>query len=581
MSGVVCFIITIISTFLTVSFFLSFLLKKVPLDSLVLSFSITAVFFLGWVLSKTKFWKIATYIPPFVMFFAALYGICVGGPGAPAIAMFVLSIILAAVLIGERFQFIFMILSVVSFIVVYFLFLSGSLTNVRTVETSALNRIIIIISTYMSSSFLLWFLVKQFKITLEKTDVYLKEIIRVNKDLKNEIEERKNIEKDRERIQAQLFQIQKMEAIGALAGGIAHDFNNNLTAILGFSDLISLKIDSDCDFARDVEEIKKAALRSSELTRQLLEFSRKQMINPVIFNINDLVENLKKMLKRLVGENINIIISEEKNIKTIKFDKGQLEQVIINLVVNARDAMPDGGEILIETQNVSVSKRSHYPQLDMTEGNYVLLSISDVGKGMSEETKSHIFEPFYTTKEVGKGTGLGLATVYGIVKQHSGYIFVYSEEGSGTVIKIYIPISGENISEIESVVTKEGSLKGSETILVVEDEESIREFIKRVLSEYGYNVLVTDGSQKALDIFSKNKEEIDLLLTDIVLKEKTNGKDLFESLSSLKKTLKVLYMSGYSDNIVARRGVLEKNINFIQKPFSIENFLKKIRSTLD
>jgi len=378
----------------------------------------------------------------------------------------------------------------------------------------------------------------------------------------------------------QLRQSQKMEAIGRLAGGISHDFNNLLTAIIGYSEFLLFRLDQEDPLRKYAEEIKKAGERASSLTRQLLAFSRKQVLQPEVLDLNIIVADLDNMLRRLIGEDIELVTLLEPDLGAVKVDPGQMEQVIMNLAVNARDAMPYGGKLIIETANVDLDElyaRQHSP---IRPGHYVMLAVSDNGCGMDKETLSHIFEPFFTTKEQGKGTGLGLSTVYGIVKQSEGFIWVYSEPGTGTTFKIYLPqVQGaERWPKTSPLTTR--MQRGSETILLVEDEEVVRELVGKLLPVNGFTVLAARNGSEALAICQQHKGPIHLLLTDVVMPQ-MSGRQLAAHLSKLHPEMKVLYMSGYTDDAIIRHGVLEPGLAFIQKPFTIDTMIQKVREVLD
>ena len=378
----------------------------------------------------------------------------------------------------------------------------------------------------------------------------------------------------------QLRQSQKMEAVGQLAGGVAHDFNNLLTIILGYSDVLSETPDASPDQRREMlSEIHQAAEKAAHLTRQLLAFSRKQVLEPKVMNLNDAVASIEKMLRRLIGEDITIHTDLASDLRQVSADPGQIEQVIMNLVVNARDAMPNGGDISIKTENVELDERYAATHADVKPGSYVMLAISDTGSGMDEATRQRIFEPFFTTKGVGKGTGLGLATVYGIVKQSGGHIWVYSELGQGTVFKLYFPTVDAPTEAAPSRASQQRALRGNETILLVEDEQGVRALAKNVLEMYGYRVLEAKDPLEAIQVSRSHKEAIDLLLTDVVMPQ-MNGKRLSEVLVPERPNMKVLFMSGYTDDTVTRQRILEPGACFLQKPFTPTALAAKLRSAL-
>jgi len=386
---------------------------------------------------------------------------------------------------------------------------------------------------------------------------------------------------ERKVMEEQLRQAQKMEAIGVLAGGVAHDFNNLLTTIMGNAELGLMGLDRGRLPLEELQEIKKAGERASGLTRQLLAFSRKQIMEPEVLNLNEVVRNLEKMLGRLIREDIKVLTTLAPDLANVHADPGQMEQVIMNLAVNARDAMPQGGKLTIETANVELDEqyfRSH--GVENNHGAYVMLAVSDTGVGMNKETQYHIFEPFFTTKAKGVGTGLGLATVYGIVKQNKGYVWVYSEPGKGTTLKVYLPAA----SEEKERVSKKGKVSeisgGTETVLVVEDNDAVRETAVKTLEKYGYSILEASSGEEAAELSKGFEGPIHLLLTDVILTG-MSGKDLAEILASAKPGIRVLYMSGYTENAIAKNGVLDPGVNFLSKPFTPESLLLKVRDVLD
>jgi PAS domain S-box-containing protein len=395
----------------------------------------------------------------------------------------------------------------------------------------------------------------------------------------NAIENVRLLEKERER-EEQLRQSQKLESVGRLAGGIAHDFNNMLTAINGYSDLTLRRLKADDPLRYNIEEIKKAGERSAALTHQLLAFSRKQILKPKVLDINEVIADISKLLQRLIGEDVQLSIVTNPKVGCMEVDPGQLTQVIMNLSVNARDAMPRGGNLIIETSNVYLSEEYatlHYPT---KPGAYVMLAVSDNGVGIEEEALQHIFEPFYTTKEVGKGTGLGLATVYGIVKQSNGFIWVYSEVGKGTTFKIYFPRVDEICRLEETSAEAEDVPGGSETILLVEDEEAVRNLARQILESCGYKIIEARNGIEALSLCQNSDSQIDLLITDVVM-PKMGGRELAEKISQLNPQIRQLFMSGYTDDAIIRQGMITEDMNFIQKPFTFETLAQKVREALD
>lgn len=382
-------------------------------------------------------------------------------------------------------------------------------------------------------------------------------------------------------LEEQLQQAQKMEAVGTLAGGIAHDFNNLLTAIIGGADLALLKLSEDDPVYKRIQDIRAAGSRASDLTRQLLAFSRKQVLEAKIININQLITNLEKMLTRLISEDIALISNLNCQDPHIKADPTQIEQVLINLIINARDAMPKGGKIFIETKNVVLDKDYLLRRSVVQPGNYIRLCVSDTGSGIKKELQDKVFDPFFTTKARGKGTGLGLAMVYGIIKQHGGYIWVYSEPEKGATFNIYLPlISGE----VAYVAKKEGSnesiSRGRETVLIVEDDINVKRLVSLSLSNLGYRVIVAESVGHAQELAAKHTDELELLLTDVIMPG-MNGLELFKKISTIRPGIRVLYMSGYNEDIITEKGFLKKDVKFIQKPFSMIDLGQKIREVLD
>ena len=386
---------------------------------------------------------------------------------------------------------------------------------------------------------------------------------------------------DRKRAEQELRQSQKMEAIGRLAGGVAHDFNNILTAILGYGDLLYDALDADPTLQKDAEEIRKAANRAASLTRQLLAFSRKEATLSEVVNVNELVSGMEKMLRRLIGADIEVAAVLDPALGAVKADPGQLEQVLLNLAVNARDAMPRGGRLTIETSNVHVDDSYSVSHSGLIRpGAYVLLSVSDTGVGMDEATRLRIFEPFFTTKEQGKGTGLGLAMVYGTVKQSGGFIWVYSEPNRGTTLKVYLPITEETQGRAGVSAPPETAVRGEETILLVEDEDPVRALARRVLEAAGYRVLEARQGAEALDITQSFAGPIHLLLTDTVMPG-MGGPELAGLLAGSHPETRALFMSGYADDAVLRHGILAGDAPFLQKPFTAGVLTRKVREVLD
>jgi PAS domain S-box-containing protein len=385
---------------------------------------------------------------------------------------------------------------------------------------------------------------------------------------------------DRKRLETQLQQSQKLEAIGKLAGGIAHDFNNLLTVIQGYSDLLLSKISNNDPIHNQIRQINDAANRAESLTRQLLAFSRKQIMKSRVIDLNTLIHEMEDMLERLIGADIKFTINLSSDLGKIKADPGQIEQVIMNLAVNARDAMQNGGSLTIDTSNTLIDQRFKEEYPETVIGNYVQLKMSDTGFGMDKETQAHIFEPFFTTKEKGEGTGLGLATVYGIIKQSGGYIYVSSELTKGTSFSLYFPRVDEPLDYEEKTQIADSNLYGNETILVVEDQNEVRHLIKDALKVYGYNVIEAPHGGSALLTCEKFEGTIDLIISDIVMPQ-MNGQELVERLLPLQPQMKVLFISGYSENIFSDRNVLDPGTLYVQKPFTPIELLGKVRLVLD
>ncbi|MGC8809356.1 MAG: GAF domain-containing protein, partial [bacterium] len=392
--------------------------------------------------------------------------------------------------------------------------------------------------------------------------------------------EHERLEKERMALEEQFRQAQKMEAVGRLAGGIAHDFNNSLTMIKVAAQLAEMDMNGDSSLKEKLKIIIEATDKSANLARQLLAFSRKQVMEMKVIDLNLLLKELDKMLHRVIGEEIEINYSLAEDLKKVKVDPGQIEQVILNLALNAKDAMPNGGKLVIETANVELDDSYVRLHKGINPGQYVLLSVSDTGIGMTPEVKEHIFEPFFTTKAKGKGTGLGLSTVYGIVKQSGGHIWVYSEPGKGATFKIYLPAVDEPAEEIKRRETEARIPMGKETILIVEDNEEVRKLAGQILERLGYRVISAGEVKEALDVCDKYKDPIHLLLTDVVMPG-MSGRNLAEAIAILRPEIKVLYMSGYPDEVIADLGVLKPGINYLHKPFTVESLAKKVREVLD
>jgi PAS domain S-box-containing protein len=385
---------------------------------------------------------------------------------------------------------------------------------------------------------------------------------------------------DQRALEERLRQTQKMEAVGRLAGGIAHDFNNLLTAILGSVDFLRRALGPDHPEHAETEEIQKAAVRAADLTRQLLAFSRQQVLAPKVLEVDALVANLEKMLRRLIGEDVELRFAPNAPRAAVRADPGQLEQVIVNLVVNARDAMPRGGRLTIETTTVDLDAAYAWEHGTVEPGRYVMLAVTDTGVGIDRATQARLFEPFFTTKEFGKGTGLGLATVYGIVKQSGGYIWVYSEPGRGATFKVYLPRVEQAGEPVAAPQPPARALGGTETILLAEDEAAVRNLARRVLEKYGYKLLLAATGRDGVQVAQQHVGSIDLLVTDVVMPE-MGGRELAQVLTTLQPGLKVLYLSGYTDDAIVHHGVLDAGVAFLQKPFKPDELARKIREVLD
>ncbi len=384
---------------------------------------------------------------------------------------------------------------------------------------------------------------------------------------------------ERNRLQEQLQQAMKMEAIGRLAGGVAHDFNNILTVITGNVDLARMALNPADPLVRYLNHAMKASNSAASLTRQLLAFSRKQIIEPKILNLNDIVLNVRQMLLRLIGENIELNISLSPDLGSVRIDPGQFEQVLVNLAVNARDAMPQGGKLIIETANVTLDEIYCAGHSQAQPGTFVMLAVSDTGHGMSEEVKEHLFEPFFTTKTIGHGTGLGLATIFGVVKQSLGTIEVHSEVGRGTIFKIRLPLIEKRAEKLVKEKLSVDILKGSETILFVEDDSSVRQVGVTILNDLGYKTIEARNGDEALMLAERYTDNIDLLMTDIIMPG-INGRELSEKLTRIHPEMKILFTSGYTENIIVHHGVIDPNLNFIGKPYSLQPLASKIREVL-
>ena len=395
-----------------------------------------------------------------------------------------------------------------------------------------------------------------------------------------DISDLKRTEGENAALQEQLRQSQKMEAVGQLAGGIAHDFNNLLTIIKGYSQLSLLELNEGDPLWGNMKEIQKTTGRAADLIHKLLAFSRRQILDMKVLDLNDILRDLDRVLRRIIGEDIELVTTLKEDLWRVKVDSGQMEQVIMNLAVNARDAMPSGGKLTIETANIELDETYARTHIAATPGRCVILSVSDNGVGMTPEVKERIFEPFFTTKEKGKGTGLGLSTVYGIVKQSGGNISFYSEPGQGTTCKIYLPTVDEPLEEVRPSSTGEELPSGSETILLVENQEDVRKLALRVLERQGYRVLEASNGSEALMICEEGKEPIHLILTDVVM-PKMGGKELADRIKTMRPEIRVLFTSGFTGNAMVHRGILDSGIPLLQKPFMPSALAQKVREVLD
>lgn len=384
---------------------------------------------------------------------------------------------------------------------------------------------------------------------------------------------------ENKRMEEMLLQAQKMEAVGRLAGGIAHDFNNLLGVILGYTELLLEPANLDSAQRRDIEEIQKAGHRASLLTRQLLAFSRKQVLQPKVLDLNNVVGDTKNLLQRLIGEDIELTVALDPQLGHVKVDPGQIEQIILNLAVNARDAMPAGGKLVLETANIELDAAYAAQHPSTRPGLHAMLAVTDNGCGMDAKTKSRIFEPFFTTKDFGKGTGLGLSTVYGIVKQSGGSIWVYSEVGIGTTFKVYIPCVDQAVEAQPSIAAVEPTNRGQHTILVVEDDAALLEITKRSLEEVGYTVFASHSPAHAIEMLAQCDDTIHLMITDVIMPG-MSGTKLAAYLAAMRPSMKVLYVSGYTDDTIVQHGVLEPGLEFLQKPFSPKTLAAKVDDLL-
>ncbi|HHS13953.1 MAG TPA: response regulator [bacterium] len=433
---------------------------------------------------------------------------------------------------------------------------------------------------FLMSTIIISFISTQFNLQNAKRQYFSRKRLQAaHKKIKKHAMELENKVQERTH---HLLQSERLAVVGQLAGGIAHDFNNVLTAILGICYLLLDSMSRKNPARTEIESILKAGKRAADLVRQLLAFSRRQVLRPQLLRIDDVIQEVGKMLHRIIGEDIDLIFITPPRLWNVLADPVQIEQIILNLSINARDAMPEGGKLIIEAKNITLdSEYCQMGKVSLLPGDYVMLSASDTGTGMCDEIKSKIFEPFFTTKERGKGTGLGLSTVYGIVKQSNGDILVYSEEGKGTTFKIYLPRVSEDYDEPAYKQTRTRCLKkGSETILLVEDEPMVRDLTSRMLKKQGYQVIETGSPMEALNISRNYPGKIDLILTDVIMPQ-MNGKELAAQITNDRKNAKILFISGHADSMIDQHGILKTSFHFLQKPFTMENLNGKIRTLFD
>jgi nitrogen-specific signal transduction histidine kinase len=382
-----------------------------------------------------------------------------------------------------------------------------------------------------------------------------------------------------QRLEAQLRHAQKMEAIGRLAGSVAHDFNNLLSVILSYSTLVLDDLKAVDPIRADVDAIRRAGEKAADLTAQLLAFSRQQVLTPRILNLNDVLGECERMLRRLLGEDIELVTRYDRNLSNVTVDPGQIDQVLMNLAINSRDAMQNGGKLTIETRNAVLDAEYASQHFGVVPGRYVMFAVSDTGLGMDKETQARIFEPFFTTKDKGKGTGLGLSTVFGIVQQSGGHVWVYSEPGNGTTFKVYLPCADGEVTQEEEIPEPE-TLQGTETILLVEDQDEVRKVALEILRRYGYHVIEARNAGDAWLSVERHPRTIHLLLTDVVMPQ-ISGRELAERLLQMRPEMKVLYMSGYTENAIVHHGILDSGIAYLQKPILPELLARRVREVLD
>jgi signal transduction histidine kinase/ActR/RegA family two-component response regulator len=488
-----------------------------------------------------------------------------GGVRTPGFGGMVLIVLVAGLLFGQRAAFIVAALSTLSGLLLVYAEVRGMLPPPSASYTPSV----------IWAAQAVWFVLAAVLLHLATSSI--------NEALnraRHELAERKMVEQALIRTEEQLRQSQKMEAVGRLAGGVAHDFNNLLTPIIGHAELVLLALDRGHPARKDLEEISKAAERAASLTKQLLAMSRKQIVQPKVVKLNTVVADMEEMLRRLVGEDLEFIVTLGPGLGQVRADPGQLQQVLMNLVVNARDAMPHGGRLSITTANVYLDDISAAADARLGSGHYVVLAVSDSGCGMDSETQARIFEPFFTTKDHSKGTGLGLSTAYGIIEQSGGHILVHSELGFGSTFKVYLPMIGEEGEILKTELIEPALEKGSETILLVEDEDAVRELARQILRLNGYTVLQAARGHEALRVSLEYDGCIDLLLTDVIMPQ-MNGRELAELLTKQRPELRVVYMSGYAENAIVHQGALEPGVVLVEKPFNPEVLVRTVRQCLD
>ncbi|NOZ05197.1 MAG: response regulator [Chloroflexi bacterium] len=493
-----------------------------------------------------------------------------GGIGISVYSFFIFAILVAGLLLGGRWAIGYATISVIYGTLLLHLETQGIVSPSHETSMAAFSTIT---PSFITTAVLVYLYDRDIVKSLKRARRNAARVARANEQLTREVIAREQVEK-------QLLHAQKMEAVGRLAGGIAHDFNNLLVPIIGYADLSLADLDPDSKLHTNLVLVRKAAGRATNLTRQILAFSRQQVLKTEVLDLNELIDEFQKMFHRLIGENIEIRTFLAPSPCWVQADKGQIEQVLMNLVINARDAMPAGGELIIETANTLLDEAYAEKYAgELTPGHYALLAVSDTGHGMDAETQKRIFDPFFTTKESSKGTGLGLATTFGIIKQHQGNIQVYSEPGKGTTFKIYLP-RAENPLQT-TVPETEGpiSIYGSETVLVVEDEETVLNLVCKTLEAHGYDVTGVNNPADCLEMAS-GKASVHLLLTDTIMPG-MNGKELYQKLVAIHPNCRVLYMSGYTTNVIVHSGILDEGINFLQKPFTIYQLVRKIRKVLN